>query len=376
MGDKRKYHLNRKQYLEVWDAVIQNLPNAHLLQTREWSLIKAPLGWSPSTYTWEDEAGSCIAACLILKRQVRILPGLLSASILYAPKGPLLDWHDQPLVECVLSDLKQIAREENAIFIKIDPDIIYATGLPGTEDEKSIPEGIRLQDSLKSSGWQYARDQIQFRNTITIDLSLANDELLARMKQKTRYNIRLAEKKGVAIRIGSLKDSAMLSKMYAETSLRNGFAVREREYYERVWKILFDAGMLTFLIAEVEGEPVAGLILFHFAGRAYYFYGMSTEIHREYMPTYLLQWKAIQISRDLGCSVYDLWGAPEDFNESDLLWGVFRFKEGLGGRVIRTIGAWDFPAKRGLYNLYTSVMPRILALMRSRGKRRTLQEIG
>jgi lipid II:glycine glycyltransferase (peptidoglycan interpeptide bridge formation enzyme) len=376
MGDKRKYHLNRKQYLEVWDAVIQNLPNAHLLQTREWSLIKAPLGWSPSTYTWEDEAGSCIAACLILKRQVRILPGLLSASILYAPKGPLLDWHDQPLVECVLSDLKQIAREENAIFIKIDPDIIYATGLPGTEDEKSIPEGIRLQDSLKSSGWQYARDQIQFRNTITIDLSLANDELLARMKQKTRYNIRLAEKKGVDIRIGSLKDSAMLSNMYAETSLRNGFAVREREYYERVWKILFDAGMLTFLIAEVEGEPVAGLILFHFAGRAYYFYGMSTEIHREYMPTYLLQWKAIQISRDLGCSVYDLWGAPEDFNESDLLWGVFRFKEGLGGRVIRTIGAWDFPAKRGLYNLYTSVMPRILALMRSRGKRRTLQEIG
>ena len=120
------------------------------------------------------------------------------------------------------------------------------------------------------------------------------------MKQKTRYNIRLAEKKGVEIRKGNLNDASMLSKMYAETSLRNGFAVREREYYERVWQILFDAGMLTFLIAEFEGEPIAGLVLFHFAGRAYYFYGMSTDVHRECMPTYLLQWKAIQISRELG----------------------------------------------------------------------------
>jgi peptidoglycan pentaglycine glycine transferase (the first glycine) len=376
MGDKNGLHLNRNQNLEGWDAIIQKLPHAHLLQTREWSLIKAPLGWSPLAYSWEDDEGSCKAACLVLKRQIRILPGLLSACILYAPKGPLLDWHDQPLVERVLSDLKQITREEKSIFIKIDPDIIWATGLPGAEEEKHIPEGTRLQGDLKSSGWQYSNNQIQFRNTIFIDLLCTDDELLARMKQKTRYNIRLAEKKGVEIRKGSLSDVSMLSKMYAETSLRNGFAVREREYYERVWQILLDAGMLTFLIAEFEGEPIAGLVLFHFAGQAYYFYGMSTEVHRECMPTYLLQWKAIQISRELGCSVYDLWGAPENFNESDALWGVFRFKEGLGGRLIRTIGAWDFPVKHDQYNLYTSIMPRILAVMRSRGKRRTLQEIG
>ena len=376
MGDKDGLHLIRYRNLDGWDTIIRKLPHAHLLQTREWALIKSPLGWTPLAYSWEDEAGKCKAACLVLKRQVRILPGLLSARILYAPKGPLLDWHDEPLVDHVLSDLKQIAREEKSIFIKIDPDVVCATGLPGAEEEKHIPEGTRLQGYLYDSGWQYSNDQIQFRNTIVIDLSCTDDELLARMKQKTRYNIRLAEKKGVEIRKGCMSDAPMLSKMYAETSLRNGFAVREREYYERVWQILFDAGMLTFLIAEFEGEPIAGLILFHFAGQAYYFYGMSTDVHRECMPTYLLQWKAIQISRELGCSIYDLWGAPENFNESDALWGVFRFKEGLGGRVIRTIGAWDFPAKQALYNLYTSIMPRILAVMRSRGKRRTLQEIG
>jgi lipid II:glycine glycyltransferase (peptidoglycan interpeptide bridge formation enzyme) len=375
MGNRDGLRLNRKQNLEGWNDVIRNLPNAHLLQTREWSLIKDPQGWSPLAFTWEDGAGTCQAACLILKRRIRILPGLLSASILYAPKGPLLDWHDPALVEVVLSDLKGIVREEKSIFIKIDPDIIHSTGVPGSEDEKIISEGTRVQDILKSSGWQYSSNQIQFRNTIAIDLNGSDDELLLQMKQKTRYNIRLAEKKGVKVRRGSMKDAPMLSKMYAETSLRNGFAVRERGYYERVWQTMFDAGMLIFLIAEYESEPVAGLILFHFAGRAYYFYGMSTEVHRECMPTYLLQWKAIQISRELGCSVYDLWGAPDEFNESDALWGVFRFKEGLGGQVIRTIGAWDFPARKSQYNLYTRIMPRILAVMRSRGKRRTIQEI-
>ena len=194
------------------------------------------------------------------------------------------------------------------------------------------------------------------------------------MKQKTRYNIRLAERKGVTIRKGTMADAPALSEMYMETALRNGFAVREREYYERVWQILSEAGMLTFLVADVDSKPVAGLVLFHFAGRAYYFYGMSTEQHREYMPTYLLQWKAIQTSRELGCSIYDLWGAPDDFTESDKMWGVFRFKEGLGGQVQRTIGAWDYPARGWVYKLYTTIMPRILAVMRALGKRRTEQE--
>jgi peptidoglycan pentaglycine glycine transferase (the first glycine) len=375
MGDINGLQLRQKSDLERWNDIIRMLPDAHLLQTREWASVKAPLGWSPLAFTWEDAAGNCKAACLILKRQVRILPGLLSASILYAPKGPLVDWHNQPLVERILLDLEQIARSERAIFIKIDPDITCATGMPGTDDEITNPQANGIQGLLNNSGWHFSYDQVQFRNTITINPASKDAELLEKMKQKTRYNIRLAERKGVIIRKGSLTDAPLLSKMYMETALRNNFTVRDREYYERVWDILSVAGMLTFLIAEVEEEAIAGLVLFHFAGRAYYFYGMSTERHRDYMPTYLLQWKAIQVARELGCTVYDLWGAPDDFNESDALWGVFRFKEGLGGRVIRTIGAWDFPARPGLYHLYTSVMPRIQAMMRLRGRQRTTQEI-
>jgi lipid II:glycine glycyltransferase (peptidoglycan interpeptide bridge formation enzyme) len=129
------------------------------------------------------------------------------------------------------------------------------------------------------------------------------------------------------------------------------------------------------LIAEVNNEPVAAIFLFMFAGRAYYVYGMSRSLHREKMPTYLLQWEAMKRAKTGGCSFYDLWGAPEVFDESDSMWGVYRFKEGLGGEVVRTLGAYDFVPTKLWYKLYAEVMPRVLDVMRSRGKEKTKQEL-
>jgi lipid II:glycine glycyltransferase (peptidoglycan interpeptide bridge formation enzyme) len=361
--------------LTYWNDIIKNLPGAHLLQTREWSKIKSSLGWTAQPVLWEDKAGKCQAACLILKRQVVILPRFFSASILYAPKGPILDWSNPELVDQVLGDLKVIARSERSIFIKIDPDVICGTGVPGSDKEKIHEVGCDLREKLTHSGWTFSNDQIQFRNSVIIDLEKTDDQILANMKQKTRYNIHLAEKKGVMVRKGTLADTAMLYKMYAETSIRNGFIIRDRYYYEHVWQILYNAGMLEFLIATFDEQPIAGLVLFHFGKRAYYFYGMSIDRHRELMPTYLLQFEAIRTARALGCAIYDLWGAPDVFNDQDPMWGVYRFKEGLGGEVIRTIGAWDFPVKPSLYKLYTGLMPRFLAIMRRRGKINILQEV-
>lgn len=129
------------------------------------------------------------------------------------------------------------------------------------------------------------------------------------------------------------------------------------------------------LIAEVDGEPIAGIFLFYFAGRAWYLYGMSRQAHREKMPNYLLQWEAMRHARAHGCTQYDLWGAPDVFDESDSMWGVFRFKEGLGGQVVRTAGAWDYPARPIVYFAYTRVLPRILDFMRHRGRAHTRQEV-
>ena len=129
------------------------------------------------------------------------------------------------------------------------------------------------------------------------------------------------------------------------------------------------------LIAEVQGEAVAAVMLFWFAGRAYYLHGMSRAIQRNKMPNFLLQWEAIKAAKNAGCSIYDLWGAPDVFSEDDSMWGVFRFKQGLGGEVLCTLGAYDLPIRPTLYKIYTNILPNVLDIMRRRGKAQTEDRI-
>ena len=126
------------------------------------------------------------------------------------------------------------------------------------------------------------------------------------------------------------------------------------------------AGLAHALIAEVEGTPVAHVILFHFGRTCWYFYGASGDLHRDKMPNYLLQWRAMTWAKAQGCTVYDMWGAPDAFVESDPLWGVYNFKRGFRGVVVRHIGAWDYAPYPPLYTLYTRVMPGVRSL-RGRG---------
>jgi len=391
-----------------WNSIISCLPNSHFLQTYEWGQVKARYGWSPLYAVWDADGllkvesdpnllstiHSPVAAAMILKRQMIRNGFAARLSVLYSPKGPLLDWTNETLRKRVFDDLQAYARKQGAIFLKMDPDVVLGTGFPGGEGEAIDNNGQVVMKELKRRGWEYSSDQIQFRNTILIDLNLSEEEMLARMKQKTRYNIRLAEKKGVVLRVGKLKDLGMLYKMYAETSVRDGFVIRDEGYYKTVWETFIrlnvdglegvqvstsqplNLPICEPLIAEVDGEPVAAIFVFYFAGRAYYVYGMSRNAHREKMPAYLLQWEAMKRAKANGCDVYDLWGAPEVFDESDSMWGVYRFKEGLGGQVIRTLGAWDFAPSPLWYVMYSKVMPRVLDLMRARGRSRTKQGLG
>jgi lipid II:glycine glycyltransferase (peptidoglycan interpeptide bridge formation enzyme) len=281
----------------------------------------------------------------------------------------------------VLDDLQSFAKRQGAIFLKIDPDVALGTGIPGDEEEVVDNDGQAVMSDLKRRGWLFSSDQIQFRNTVMIDLSPPEDEMLARMKQKTRYNVRLAGKKGVTLRVGDKDDLSMLYRMYAKTSVRDGFVIRDDGYYQTVWGEFMSASTVYGhpsaepLIAEVDGEPVAAIFVFYFSGRAYYLYGMSREVHREKMPNYLLQWEAMQRAKAAGCEIYDLWGAPDVFDESDSMWGVFRFKQGLGGDVVRTLGAWDYSPKPFWYKMYSEVLPRVLGLLRLRGRSRTRQAL-
>jgi lipid II:glycine glycyltransferase (peptidoglycan interpeptide bridge formation enzyme) len=184
------------------------------------------------------------------------------------------------------------------------------------------------------------------------------------MKSKWRYNIRLAERRGVQIRDGTAADLPEFYDMYAETAARDGFLVRPQAYYMDVWQQFMTAGRAALLLASVEDEVVAGLILFIFGRTAWYMYGASTGQARNLMPNHALQWAAICRARARGCRRYDMWGAPDEFNESDRMWGVYRFKQGFGGQVVQGLGAFDYPVKRRLYWAFSEGMPRLRALIR------------
>jgi peptidoglycan pentaglycine glycine transferase (the first glycine) len=322
-----------------WNAALAALPGRHVLQSWEWGQFKSRWGWTPRYLLGPHDE----AAALVLRRTL----SPFKFNILYVPKGPALNYADRAVVDRTLADLIDVARRDRAIFIKIDPDLAQAASA-----------------LLLEHGWRLSAEQIQFRNTMLIDLTPPDDQLLAAMKPKTRYNVRLAEKKGIRVRSGTAADLDMLYAMYAETAQRDGFIIRPIDYYRDAWGSFIQSGLAQPLIAEVEGEAVAGLILFTFADRAWYMYGMSRNAHREKMPNYLLQWAAMRWAKTRGCTVYDLWGAPDELREADSMWGVYKFKEGLGAVFTPHAGAHDFVVSRLGYWLYSVAMPRVLNLMR------------
>jgi lipid II:glycine glycyltransferase (peptidoglycan interpeptide bridge formation enzyme) len=179
------------------------------------------------------------------------------------------------------------------------------------------------------------------------------------MKQKTRYNIRLAERKAVMVKPSS--DLAGFHRMLQVTGVRDSFGVHSPNYYRRAYELFNPAGNCILLQAEAEGQPLAALMAFSYGEQAWYFYGASTDLERNRMPTYLLQWEAMRWAKKQGCCRYDLWGVPDEDEEqleaqfetrSDDLWGVYRFKRGFGGQLRRTVGAYDRVYLPLLYQVY------------------------
>jgi lipid II:glycine glycyltransferase (peptidoglycan interpeptide bridge formation enzyme) len=340
-----------------WDEILACLPHPQALQSWEWGQFKSRWGWSAVRMIWQ-QGGAPAAAAQILQRRIPRTPW----SFLYVPRGPALDYANAPLAAQVLADLEAYARRSRAMFIKIDPDVPRQTGEP--HEQSPLPTGQALLDTLARRGWRFSPEQIQFRNTVLIDLTPTEDDLLAAMKPKWRYNIRLAARKGVNVRAGAVSDLPRFYRMYTHTAARDGFLIRPEAYYQDVWRTFMAGHQAELLLAEVNGEAVAGLMLFLFGGAAWYMFGASTEQHRALMPNHALQWAAMRRARERGCTRYDMWGAPNVFNESDRLWGVYRFKQGFGGQTVQGLGAFDYPVNRPLYRLFTAILPNLRAFYR------------
>jgi lipid II:glycine glycyltransferase (peptidoglycan interpeptide bridge formation enzyme) len=235
-----------------------------------------------------------------------------------------------------------ICREHRAIFCKLEPD-------QWENDEKV----------LKTEPWSRSPYNIQPPRTIVVSIQGGDEDILARMKQKCRYNIKLAEKKGVTIR--AWDNLTAFHRLMQITGGRDGFEVHSAEYYRRVYELFNPTGNCELLAAEYEGNVLAALMIFAFGDRAWYVYGASTDEERNRMPTYLLQWEAMRWAKGRGCEEYDLWGVPDEDEEQleanfekrhDGLWGVYRFKRGFGGELKRAAQALDRVFNPWLYKLY------------------------
>ncbi len=317
-----------------WDKYIRENPGAHILQTSTWGQLKSSFEWD---YATSISGGS--GAQVLFRR----FP--LGYSLAYVPKGPLGGWS-----AALIEDLDRRCREHNAFVLKVEPDADWST------------EGA---DELRGLGFVSSPQTIQPQRTIIVDIRDDDEIILSRMKQKTRYNIRLAARKGVMVRAWG--DVPSFSKMMVETATRDHFGAHSEAYFQRAYDLFHPSGACELLAAEVEGDPVAAIMVFRHGPRAWYFYGASTSKARERMPTYLLQWEAMRWARDHGCLEYDLWGIPDEdeatleeqfTHRRDGLWGVYRFKRGFGGRVVRSIGAWDRPYRQHLYRAYAFVFNR------------------
>jgi lipid II:glycine glycyltransferase (peptidoglycan interpeptide bridge formation enzyme) len=344
----------------TWQAALSDLPSVHVLQSWEWGTVKAQTEWKPTRRVLRGEMGKAVAAFQFLDRQ--LLP-FVPLRVGYVPKGPLVDWQNTRRVEATLACIETIAKQRNCIFVKIDPDV----------DERSA-EGIRLRHIFRQRGWRFSSEQIQFKNTAITDLRPDQEALLEDMKSKWRYNIRLAERRGITVRQGTSADLEAFYRLYQETSTRDGFLIRPFEYYRTTWESFLAAEKEkgnpaggTLLLAEYgeEKAPLAGIFLLRYADRAWYFYGASGEQRRRDMPNYLLQWEAMRWARARGCTVYDWWGAPTAPDDAaDAMQGVWQFKQGFGANFVAQIGAWDYAAWPWLYRIYAEMMPRAMGLLR------------
>ncbi len=319
----------------------------HVLQSTAWAELKSRFGWSAQRLALARD-DRFVAGAQILFRKLPL--GLVFA---YIPRGPVADPQDHATFATVLDAACAAARARGAFVLKIE--------LNAHEDSASnLPSAIRPPPSAISD--LPSANPIQPRTTIHVDLTRDLDTILAQMKPKWRYNIRLAERKGMTVRAGSAADIATFYRLLQVTGARDAFAIHSEDYYRAAFDLFTAQDAARLFVAEYEGEPLAAIFVTAFGEEAIYLYGASGNAHREAMPNHALHWHAMQWAKSRGCARYDLWGiadtawaeAPEDANKRPH--GLYQFKQGFGGAVVRYAGAYDVVFSRWRYALYTRAL--------------------
>ena len=305
---------------------------SHIIQSYEWGRFRERTGVDLFRLGSFDEKGTLDQGFQLTLHPVPHT----SFTIGYFPKSPLP-------TSAMLQSIEKIALEHDTIFVKIEPLI-----------QKDSKEAIML-DQLTREDPRFIKSKkdVFAPHTFFLDLKKSEDELLAQMHQKTRYNIGLAQRKGVRIYLSDKgRDFAAFLLLQKETAKRNGFYLHPDEYYRTLWEVLQPEGIAHLLMAKYQEKTLGAWILFTFKNTLYYPYGASSSLHREFMVSNLLMWEAIRFGKKKNCTVFDMWGSlGQDADPRDPWYGFHRFKQGYGGEIVTFVGAYDFIIQPRLYQL-------------------------
>lgn len=328
-----KARILEKSQEHLWENFLTTHPLANIQQTPAWGHFQETIP-SRGKY-W----------IIVLEENEKIIGGTLIIRLtlpkkynwLYSARGPLINYNDKNQLDALLQAIKPIAKNENAVFYRLDPLLLKLQKIPKFHRHH---QGFQPED------------------TLILNLEPTEDEILNQMKPKGRYNIRLAEKKGVKIRKSDPnspqfeKDIDAYHKIMLETTARDHFQGHRKNFYKNMVKILAEENKGALYIAESENQPIAAIITTFFKDTAMYYYGVSSNSHRNLMAPYLLQWQAIKDAKSQGLKYYDFLGiAPA--NAKNHPWkGVTEFKEKFGGQRVSYTMPQDYPFKKLLYLLY------------------------
>ena len=327
---------------EEWDALVRAAPGGgHLLQSHGWGELKRRAGWRPLRLTLQRD-DEVAGAGQFLLRSTWPVPGYL----MYSPKGPWLPWEDEAAVRAFFRGAIDIAGWQGVHTLKIEPEV--------REEQE------REKDLLWELGFRPFRWNVNHKSTVVVDLSPSEEELLARMKRGTRYNVRLAAKKGVKIvEDNSSEAKEAFWRMHRETVERKDFWSRPQSYYSDAWGVMEGEGRSHLFFAEHEGDRLAAMLLYTFGHKYIYMLSTMTRRKQNLKPVYLMQWEGMRWAKRQGLTHYDMWGipTPDKMSEDHPLYGVYTFKEGFGGEVANYVGCLDLPIKRVRAELWDKVEP-------------------
>lgn len=311
------------------DGFVAKHKNGHFLQTSFWGRVKDDWGWFG--IICRNDGGEITGTLAVLLRKISKLP----YTMMYAPRGPVCDFDDKETFSALIAAAKDEGKKHNAYELKIDKDVSV-----DNDDYKStvLAEGF----NIKARTLDFEDFQCRFVFRINID-GRTEDEVFASFHSKHRYNVRVALKHNVEVKVCGSEKAEEFFEIMQETGERDNFAIRSAPYFAKILDVFGENARL--YMAYYEEKPIAGTLAVRYGNKVWYFYGGSLSSHRNVMPNYLLQWEMIKWAIQSGCDIYDFRGVSGNIDENSPLYGLYRFKKGFNGDFVEFMGEMDLILK-------------------------------